>query len=149
MLSDVWPEWAVGRPGLRDAKRDCRSRHPPLYCLSEEFKEKAEFVIATDRGFDIFNSCRPLNSKKYRCGFNVPETFGEQYDALMTFSNLIRDGKVGSTKRRYSSRTGYHVVYCSLKTPQCAPRKRTVAEDRHVLHSDVTLEATLRGSSPR
>lgn len=60
------------------------------HCPGEEHREEAEFVLAADRAFDVLNSGRPLDSKRHRCGFGVPEAFEEPHEALMAFNRLMR-----------------------------------------------------------
>ena len=89
--------------------------HAIRHCLGEEYKEQSEFVLAADRTFDVFNSRRPLDSKKHRCGFGVPEAFEEQYDSLMAFTKVMEDARVGKHRSLLPFQKGYIMSSAALR----------------------------------
>ncbi|KAF0305880.1 Transposable element P transposase [Amphibalanus amphitrite] len=78
-----------------------------LHCFGEEYREQAEFIIAADRAFDVFNSRHRLDSKLHRCGFGVSEAFEAQYDSLMAFTKMVGDARVVGNRGRLPFQNGF------------------------------------------
>ena len=114
--------------------------HAIRHCLGEEYQEQADFVITTDRTFDVFNSRRPLDSKKHLCGFGVPEAFDDQHDTLMAFTALMKDARCGTRKSRLPFQDGFIMSSTALRGLHSALCLRPGAELKYILTSRLTQD---------
>lgn len=110
------------------------------HCFGEQYKRQAEFVIATDRAFDVFNSRRPLDSKKHRCGFGMAGAYEEQHDSLQTFTRLISESRVGQRQCRLPFQDGFVMSSNALRGLHSALCQRRGAELRYILTSRLTQD---------